>query len=109
MNRLAIEFCFIRIHIKSNIFSCLRISVFLKDSIFSRERELDSRLVVQMNGNQVVLTAANVKDPNSTLGGDRTKNNKFTFDYAYWSHDKNDHNFADQVSVRCLFINFLTK
>ena len=56
-----------------------------------------------MNGNQVVLTAANVKDPNSTLGGDRTKNNKFTFDYAYWSHDKNDSTFADQVSLRCLF------
>ena len=64
---------------------------------FFRERELDSRLVVQINNNQLVLTAPNVKDPNSTLGGDRTKNHKFTFDFAHWSHDKQDNSFADQV------------
>ena len=50
-----------------------------------------------MTGSQVVLGPPTTKESTANLGGDRTKNHKFTFDYAYWSHDKNSQDFADQV------------
>ena len=36
----------------------------------------------------------------ATSTPNRGKGHKFTFDYAYWSHNKADHHFADQSKVR---------
>ena len=37
-------------------------------------------------------------DP-SVLPGDRSQPHKFTFDFSYWSHDRNDSHFASQEKV----------
>ena len=71
---------------------------------------------VEVNGNQVALAgpAGNMTTSMTTsmlegsLNGSMTatstpnrgKGHKFTFDYAYWSHNKADHHFADQSKVR---------
>ena len=41
-----------------------------------REKELKSKLIVEMKGNQTILT-------NPSDG----KKRPFTFDYSFWSHD----------------------
>jgi len=66
-----------------------------------RERQLSSRLVVGMQGNQVSLQAVEEgggKGAN-TLHGDKHKPHNFAFDHAYWSHDPGDKAFVAQDQV----------
>eukprot|EP00092_Neocalanus_flemingeri_P022935 GFUD01024866.1.p1 GENE.GFUD01024866.1~~GFUD01024866.1.p1 ORF type:complete len:1003 (-),score=283.83 GFUD01024866.1:228-3236(-) len=65
-----------------------------------RERQLASRLVVGMVGDQVTLQPVQ-EDPKSTssLHGDKHKPHNFAFDHAYWSHDPGDKQFVAQDKV----------
>ena len=81
--------------------------------IFFREEKLNSKLVVNVQGNQVLLdpptplSSATPEQPRpshnatseSVLPGDRSRHQKFTFDFSYWSHDKRDSHFANQERV----------
>ena len=85
---------------------------------------MSSGLVVDVRGNQVVLRAQHEDDPihnlaalgnqslvtstpnrgtvknSSVIGPDNAKkSHKFSFDYAYWSHNPEDRHFADQSTV----------
>ena len=85
---------------------------------------MSSGLVVDVKGNQVVLRAQNEEDHilnmvaqgnqgvitstphraaakvSSVVGPDNAKkSHKFSFDYAYWSHNPEDRHFADQSTV----------
>jgi kinesin family protein 1 len=51
-------------------------------------REQESTCIIQMNGQTTIL-----------INPDDGKKNTFTFDYSYWSHNKNDANFADNQCV----------
>ena len=75
-----------------------------------REENLGSELSVQVSGNQVILRPPGLHDSSSgslvtsTPPADRTAKerkgaHKFTFDYAYWSHDAGDAHFANQAKV----------
>lgn len=78
-----------------------------------REENLNSKLVTSVQGNQVLLdpptplSSATPEQPRpshnatteSVLPGDRSRQQKFTFDYSYWSHNKQDHHFAGQDRV----------
>ena len=46
----------------------------------ARERELNSKLIVEMNGNQTTIKA-----PQTEL--DKEASKMFAFDYSYWSFD----------------------
>lgn len=58
----------------------------------SREKAGDASLVVQMVDKQTIMTDPENQDSN---------NNKktFTFDYSFWSHNKNDSHFVDNDFV----------
>lgn len=72
---------------------------------------MGSKLVVNVNGNQVSLdppppsSSATPEQAKATplqdalLPGDKTRPHKFTFDYSYWSHDRRDAHFAGQSQV----------
>ena len=79
---------------------------------------MGSKLVAGVNGNQVILdpppplssaTPEQAKsgsastgassNPEAVLSGDRGRPHKFTFDFSYWSHDRNDAHFATQEKV----------
>lgn len=73
---------------------------------------MGSKLVVAVNNNQVILdpppplasaTPEQAKTSHahdsSFLPGDRSRPHKFTFDFSYWSHERNDSHFAPQVKV----------
>ena len=84
---------------------------------------MGSKLVAGVNGNQVILepppplssatpeqakvssastpsTASSSSLLEAALSaGDRGRPHKFTFDFAHWSHDRNDANFATQERV----------
>ena len=74
---------------------------------------MNSKLVTSVQGNQVLLdpptplSSATPEQPRpshnatteSVLPGDRSRQQKFTFDYSYWSHNKQDHHFAGQDRV----------
>lgn len=78
-----------------------------------REENLGNDVsAVQVHGNQVALAAPMTSSMmetsmngslNSSIGGgstpNRGKGHKFTFDYAYWSHNRQDEHFADQSKV----------
>jgi len=66
-----------------------------------RERQLNSRLVVGMSGNQVSLQPVLETDQKGSTGphGDKHKPHNFAFDHAYWSHDPGDTNFVAQDMV----------
>ena len=65
-----------------------------------RERQMTSRLVVGMNGNQVCLQPVEEGDKGpTTLHGDKHKPHNFAFDHAYWSHDPGDKMFVAQDRV----------
>jgi len=66
-----------------------------------RERQLNSRLVVGMSGNQVSLQPVLEADQKGNTGphGDKHKPHNFAFDHAYWSHDPGDKNFVAQDMV----------
>ena len=89
-------------------------STFFKSlKYFFREENLNSKLVTSVQGNQVLLdpptplSSATPEQPRpshnatteSVLPGDRSRQQKFTFDYSYWSHNKQDHHFAGQDRV----------
>ena len=55
---------------------------------------------VQVHGNQVCLSAPGGLVPTATSTPDKKgKGHKFTFDYAYWSHNREDAHYADQAKV----------
>ena len=80
---------------------------------------MGSKLVAGVNGNQVILEpppplssatpeqakVSSASTASSSLleaalsAGDRGRPHKFTFDFAHWSHDRNDANFATQEKV----------
>lgn len=85
---------------------------------------MSSGLVVDVKGNQVILKVPSEDEnllnlslpgqqgvatstPNrgvsklsTTLGPDNAKKaHKFSFDYAYWSHNSEDNHFADQSMI----------
>ena len=80
---------------------------------------MGSKLVTGVNGNQVILepppplssaTPEQAKVSSSSTAssslleaalsaGDRGRPHKFTFDFAHWSHDRNDAHFATQEKV----------
>jgi len=66
-----------------------------------RERQLSSRLVVGMNGNQVSLQPVDETEAKGSnpVHGDKFKPHNFTFDHAYWSHDPGDKMFVAQDRV----------
>jgi len=67
-----------------------------------RERQMDSRLVVGMTGNQVTLqpvAETDQRQASATLHGDKHKPHNFAFDHAYWSHDPGDKQFVAQDTV----------
>ncbi|KAF7559564.1 hypothetical protein G7046_g4587 [Stylonectria norvegica] len=60
-------------------------------------REIDrrSKCIVEMKGNQTVLTSAD----GHTKGAKDTGNKTFAFDRSYWSFNKSDSNYAGQSSL----------
>jgi len=64
----------------------------------SRERNLESSLVVNMVQNQVSLLPY-LADIKPGQLGERGKPHNFAFDHAYWSHDPGDANFTTQEQV----------
>ena len=75
---------------------------------------MGSKLVAGVNGNQVILdpppplssatpeqakVSSAATASSSLLEADRGRPHKFTFDFAHWSHDRNDANFATQEKV----------
>jgi kinesin family protein 1 len=54
-----------------------------------RENKNKPRCIVQMVGSTTTLLPAAANE----------KEYKFNFDFSYWSHDKNDVNFAVRVSL----------
>eukprot|EP01147_Barroeca_monosierra_P002043 gene2043-5113_t len=61
----------------------------------SRELQLDSKCVVEMNQNQTRLLGSESLPSMSNIKGEKT----FTFDHSFWSFDANDIHFADQEYV----------
>jgi kinesin family protein 16B len=65
-----------------------------------RERQLDSRLVVEMAGEtQVSLLPAVQEGQAAAFAGDKHKPHNFAFDHAYWSHDPGDRHYTPQDRV----------
>lgn len=62
----------------------------------SREKERGAKCIVEMKGNQTVLTPP----PDAASGGGKgakdTAQKAFAFDRSYWSFDKSDPNYAEQ-------------
>ncbi|KAK6214626.1 hypothetical protein LQW54_004134 [Pestalotiopsis sp. IQ-011] len=62
----------------------------------SREKERGAKCIVEMKGNQTVLTPP----PDASSGGGKgakdTAQKAFAFDRSYWSFDKSDPNYAEQ-------------
>ena len=94
-----------------NIFKYVKYEVIdVSFLLFCREINLNSKLVVKVHGNQVNLdpfppsssATPNFSKPSkssgasssatptldSILSSDRGTSHKFTFDYSYWSHDR---------------------
>ncbi len=65
--------------------------------------DLDSRLIVSVRDNQVLLepatSGASRHPATSTPIAAHRHPHKFSFDYAYWSHDADDPHFAKQAQV----------
>ncbi|KAJ8979719.1 hypothetical protein NQ317_015543 [Molorchus minor] len=59
-----------------------------------REIDMDSQLIIQMRDKTtgILNNKANARD-------ESLKPKEFTFDYSYWSHDKDDENYASQERV----------
>lgn len=64
---------------------------------------MGSKLVVDVHGSQVVLDApppsASATPSSSDSGSGPSRPHKFTFDFSYWSHNRNDSHFASQEKV----------
>jgi len=62
----------------------------------TRERQLESKLVVGMTNNQVTLQP--LSGPQGAAA-EKNRAHNFTFDHAYWSHDPGDKQFVAQDRV----------
>ncbi|EPS31426.1 hypothetical protein PDE_06381 [Penicillium oxalicum 114-2] len=68
----------------------------------SREIDRGAKCIVQMKGNQTVLTAPPGAEDRSRKGGGKGGGDGpkvFAFDRSYWSFDKNDSNYAGQDNL----------
>ena len=71
-----------------------------------REKDLKSKLVVNVEGNQIYLeqqtsvSSLHTSENTSKKSGIESDHHKFTFDFSYWSHDEKDAHFVDQDQVR---------
>ncbi|KAI5306520.1 kinesin-like protein Klp8, partial [Ascosphaera pollenicola] len=72
----------------------------------NREKERNAQCIVQMTGNQTILTPPPGAESHQSnkKGGKRDQHapegpKAFAFDRSYWSFDKNDANYADQAAL----------